>query len=57
MIGQDGQAAWAANELVENHGMRLNLMGAVSASPIADIEGLADAAVAGALTTDQKLTV
>ena len=56
-IGQGGQAAWAANELVDNHRMGLNLMGAVSASPIADIEGLADAATAGGLTTDQKLTL
>ena len=56
-IGQGGQAAWAANELVENHGMGLSLVGAVSASPIADVEGLADAAAAGGLTTDQKLTL
>jgi pimeloyl-ACP methyl ester carboxylesterase len=56
-IGQGGQAAWAANELVENHGMGLNLVGALSASPIADAEGLADAAAAGQLTTDQKLTL
>ena len=56
-IGQGGQAAWAANELVENHGLSLNLLGAVSVSPIADIDGLADAAAAGALTTDQKLTL
>jgi pimeloyl-ACP methyl ester carboxylesterase len=56
-IGQGGQAAWAANELVENHGMGLNLVGAVSVSPISDIEGLADAAAAGGLTTDQKLTL
>ena len=56
-VGQGGQAAWAANELVENHGMGLTLIGVVSVSPIADIEGLADAAAAGALTTDQKLTL
>jgi len=56
-IGQGGQAAWAANELVENHGMGLKLVGAVSASPIADVEGLADAAAAGGLTTDQKLVL
>lgn len=46
-IGQGGQAAWAANELVENHSMGLNLVGAVSISPTADIEGLADEAAAG----------
>ena len=56
-IGQGGQAAWAANELVANHRMGLNLIGAVSAAPLADITGLADAAAAGALTTDQKLTL
>jgi pimeloyl-ACP methyl ester carboxylesterase len=56
-IGQGGQATWAANELVENHGLSLNLLGAVSVSPIADIDGLADAAAAGTLTTDQKLAL
>jgi pimeloyl-ACP methyl ester carboxylesterase len=54
-IGQGGQAAWAADELVENHGMGLKLAGAVSVAPIADIEGLADRAAAGELTADQKL--
>ena len=54
-IGQGGQAAWAADELVENHGLGLKLAGAVSVSPIADIEGLADRAAAGQLTADQKL--
>jgi Secretory lipase len=56
-IGQGGQAAWAANELVENHGLGLNLIGGVSVSPVADIDGLADAAAAGELTTDQKLAL
>jgi secretory lipase len=56
-IGQGGQAAWAANELVENHGLNLDLLGVVSVSPIADIDGLADAAAAGTMTTDQKLTL
>ena len=54
-IGQGGQAAWAADELVENHGMGLKLAGAVSVLPIADIEGLADSAAVGQLTADQKL--
>jgi pimeloyl-ACP methyl ester carboxylesterase len=54
-IGQGGQAAWAADELVENHGLGLKLAGAVSVSPIADIEGLANRAAAGQLTADQKL--
>ncbi len=56
-IGQGGQAAWAANELVANHRMGLNLIGVVSAAPLADITGLADAAAAGELSTDQKLTL
>jgi Secretory lipase len=55
--GQGGQAAWAANELVDNHGMGLELVGAVSVSPTADVVGLADAAAAGTLTTEQKLTL
>jgi alpha-beta hydrolase superfamily lysophospholipase len=56
-IAQGGQAAWAADELAENAGRGLNLVGAVSVSPAADIAGLADRAAAGALTNDQKLTL
>jgi len=52
---QGGQAAWAANELVDNAGGGLHLVGTVSVSPIADVDGLADAAAAGALTRDQQL--
>jgi hypothetical protein len=55
--GQGGQAAWAANELVEDHGMGLNLVGAVSVSPAADLTGLVDVAANGALTAEQKLTL
>jgi hypothetical protein len=54
-IGQGGQAAWAANELVANHGWSLELLGAVAISPVADINGLADLAAEGALNTQQKL--
>lgn len=55
--GQGGQAAWAANELVENHGLGLTLVGAVGIAPVADIEGLADLAAQGVLSTKQKLAL
>jgi S-formylglutathione hydrolase FrmB len=51
---EGGQAAWAANELGDNYGYG-NLQGTVSISPTADIEGLGDAAAAGALTSEQQL--
>src|SRR3954451_18525208 len=54
-IGQGGQAAWAANELVDNQGQRLNLLGSGAISPVADIDGLADAAGAGTLNIQQEL--
>jgi pimeloyl-ACP methyl ester carboxylesterase len=56
-VSQGGQAAWAANELAENAGQGLHLVGAVSVSPAADIVGLADAAMKGQLTTAQKLAL
>ncbi len=56
-VGQGGQGAWAANELFPNHGVDLQLLGAASLDPISDITGLADAAVAGQLTNEQKLTL
>jgi pimeloyl-ACP methyl ester carboxylesterase len=56
-IGQGGQASWAADELVENHGLGLTLVGAVSAAPVADITGLADLAAAGTMNTDQTLAL
>jgi pimeloyl-ACP methyl ester carboxylesterase len=56
-VAQGGQAAWAANELVEDYGGGLQFLGAVSVSPIADINGLADAAAAGELTKDQQLAL
>jgi hypothetical protein len=55
--GQGGQAAWAANELFENYGGDLNLIGSATLSPTADVNGLADAAAAGDLTKDQKLAL
>jgi hypothetical protein len=55
--GQGGQATWAANELNDNDGAGLNLVGGVSVAPLADLAGLADAAVAGQLTTEQELAL
>src|SRR5258705_1804348 len=54
-ISQGGQAAWAADELVDSAPAGLDLLGAVSVSPTANIQGLADAAVAGQVTRDPKL--
>jgi pimeloyl-ACP methyl ester carboxylesterase len=54
---QGGQSAWAANELEQDYGWGLNLLGSASLSPIADINGLADAAAAGTLTKDQQLAL
>jgi pimeloyl-ACP methyl ester carboxylesterase len=56
-LGQGGEAAWAANELSDNAGRGLDLLGAVSLSPAADLTGLGDAAVTGTLTTEQKLAL
>lgn len=52
---EGGQAAWAANELVENYGSGLDLVATASLSPLADFEALADAAMAGTLSPEQKL--
>jgi len=52
---EGGQAAWAADELVEDYGSGLDLVAAASLSPTADFEGLADTAAAGTLTAEQKL--
>ena len=54
---EGGQAAWAANELEEVSGWGLKLLGSVSLSPFADINGLADLAAAGELTKDQQLAL
>jgi pimeloyl-ACP methyl ester carboxylesterase len=50
---EGAQAAWAANELAPDHAGGLTLVGTVSVSPPADINGFADAAAAGTLTPDQ----
>ena len=51
---EGGQAAWAANELVDNYGSGLHLVATASLSPLADFEGLADAAMAGTLTRSRS---
>jgi pimeloyl-ACP methyl ester carboxylesterase len=53
-ISEGGQAAWAANELAENYGYGLALVGSVSLAPHSDLTPFADAAAAGQLTTEQK---
>jgi len=50
---EGAQAAWAANELAPDYAGGLTLVGTVSVSPPADIDGFADAAAAGTLTPDQ----
>lgn len=52
---EGGQAAWAANELIDNYGYDLKLVATAALAPMADVDGLADAAMAGTLNTDQKL--
>ncbi|MGB8405374.1 MAG: lipase family protein [Mycobacterium sp.] len=55
--GQGGQASWAANELMSEDGAGLELKASLSVEPWANLEGLADAAAAGTLTTEQKLVL
>ena len=50
---QGGQGAWAANELADDYG-HPGLRGTVSVAPIADVDGLADAAAAGTLSPPQR---
>lgn len=52
---EGGQAAWAANELADNYAHDLKLVAAAALAPMADFGGLADAAMAGTLNSDQKL--
>jgi len=52
-VSQGGQAAWAANELAGDYGQGLQLVGAASMAPAANVAGLADAAAAGTLTPEQ----
>ncbi len=52
---EGGQAAWAANELADGYGGDLKFVGSASISPIADVNGLADAAQTGTLNDAQKV--
>jgi hypothetical protein len=54
---QGGQAAWAADETAANYGGGLELVGSVSLTPTADVDGLADAAAQGSLTAQQKMAL
>jgi pimeloyl-ACP methyl ester carboxylesterase len=54
---QGGQAAWAANELATKYAPDLHIIGSASYSAPLAIDGLADAAVDGTLTADQRLAL
>ena len=51
---QGAGAAWAANEQAKGYAPELNLLGALAASPGADLVGLVDKAADGALTSEQR---
>lgn len=52
-IGQGGAATWGANAEAATYGAGLDLVGAVSAAPLADMSGLADAMASEALVPAQ----
>jgi dienelactone hydrolase len=52
---QGGGAAWAADERARSYAPELDLVGAVSLSPAADVSKFVDKAQAGTLTRDQML--
>jgi pimeloyl-ACP methyl ester carboxylesterase len=54
---QGGQAAWAANELSAQYAPDLHIVGSASYSAPLAIDDLADAAVDGTLTADQRLAL
>ncbi|MDT5068245.1 MAG: hypothetical protein QOK02_4400 [Mycobacterium sp.] len=54
---QGGQAAWAANELAARYAPDLHIIGSASYSAPLAIDDLADAAVDGTLTADQRLAL
>ena len=53
-VSEGAQAVWAANELAENYGLGLALVGVVSIAPPTDLTPFADAAAAGQLSKEQK---
>ena len=52
-FGEGGQASWAANERAVDYGAGLQMVGAAALSPLVDMTGLVDAAVAGTMTPVQ----
>jgi hypothetical protein len=52
---QGGAAAWAADEQAATYAPDLDLVGAVSYVPAADVSGVVDKAQAGTMTADQKV--
>lgn len=51
---QGGSAAWAADEQASTYAPELHLVGALAASPAADLTGLVDKAQQGTLTAEQR---
>lgn len=54
---QGGQAAWAANELAAEYAGDLELVGSASYSAPLAIDGFADAAIDGTLTSEQRVAL
>lgn len=54
---QGGQAAWAANELAAQYAPELTIVGSASYSAPLSIDGFADAALDGSLTSEQRLAL
>jgi len=51
---QGGQAAWAADEVNSTYGVGLQMVGAIALSPVTNIYGFADEAMAGTLSDAQR---
>jgi hypothetical protein len=51
---QGGQAAWAANELSDQYGAGLQLVGSVAIAPAVNLSELSDLAYSGLLTGEQR---
>lgn len=54
---QGGAAAWAAAEQAGSYAPELDLVGAVALAPPADVSGIVDRAMRGALTTEQIASI
>lgn len=55
-VSQGGQAVWSANELSDEYGAGLDLLGTISIAPAADLTPMVDSMVDGTLT-DEQITV